>query len=85
MTLTTYGTKIDLRDIPSRDRHPLVFNTYRLLLAGQTMELVVDHEPEHLYQEFQEGRLGAFGWDYIERGPKLWRVRIMRIGSAQLA
>lgn len=83
MSLTTYGTKIDLRDIPQRDRHSLVLNTYRLLEAGQTMELVNEQDPQGLYQQLQEKDPGGFGWDYLESGPAAWRVRVMRLTRAQ--
>ncbi|NRF71008.1 DUF2249 domain-containing protein [Aquincola sp. S2] len=79
MALATYGTKIDLREIPVRDRHALVFNTYRLLESGQTMELVIEQDPETLFHQFQERHPGGFGWDTLQRGPQAWRVRIMRI------
>jgi uncharacterized protein (DUF2249 family) len=83
MSLTTYGTKIDLRDIPQRDRPALVLNTYRLLQPGQTMELVNEQDPKPLYDQLQERDPGGFGWDYLESGPDAWRVRVMRITRAQ--
>lgn len=79
MALATYGTKIDLREVPPRDRHALVFNTYRILEPGQTMELVNDHDPEPLFHQLQERFSGGFGWDYLVRGPSAWHVRILRI------
>lgn len=82
MTLASYGTRIDLREIPHRHRHPLVFNTFRMLESGQTMELLSDHDPEPLFHQFQERSPGGFGWDYLDKGPDVWRVRIMRIRAA---
>jgi len=81
MALASYGTKIDLREILPRERHALIFNTYRVLEPGQTLELVNDHDPQPLFHQFQERFPGGFGWDYLERGPGAWRVRIMRIAS----
>jgi len=82
MTLASYGTRIDMREIPAPDRHALAFNTFRLLDATQTMDLVYDHDPEPLFHQFQERTPGGFSWDYLERGPGTWRVRIMRIPRA---
>ena len=85
MTLTTYGTKVDLRDIPARDRPGLVFNTYRLLEAGQTMDLINDQDPLSLHQQLQESDPGGFRWDCTKLGASDWRVRIVRMSSAAQA
>ena len=75
MTLTAYGTKVDVRDSRPRDRHPLIFSTFRSLAAGEAMELVNDHDPKPLYYQFQAELPGQFAWDYLEQGPDVWRVR----------
>lgn len=82
MALATYGTLIDLRALPAPERGTLVFNTFRLLEPGQTLELVDAHELAPLFDQFQERSPGRFGWDYLERGPDVWRVRIMRLQPA---
>ncbi|MEO8805595.1 MAG: DUF2249 domain-containing protein [Burkholderiaceae bacterium] len=79
MTLTSYGTKIDARDVAPRDRHSLIFATYRSLGVGETMELVNDRDPKPLYYEFQADMPGCFGWDCLQSGPELWRVRITKV------
>jgi uncharacterized protein (DUF2249 family) len=82
MTLTTYGTKIDVRDVAPRDRHPLIFSTFRSLGAGETMELINDHDPKPLYYLFHAELPGQFGWDYVQRGLEVWRVRIAKLGTS---
>ncbi|WP_374567989.1 DUF2249 domain-containing protein [Ideonella sp.] len=77
MTLTTYGTKIDLRDIPPRDHPSLVLNTYRLLKAGQSMELIHDQDPRPLYFQLQEHEPGGFRWNCVEESFSVWRVRVL--------
>ena len=79
MTLTTYGTKIDVRTIAPRERHPLIFNTFRSLGGGETMEIINDHDPKPLYYQMQAEQPGKFTWDYLEEGPETWRVRITRL------
>ena len=76
MTQTT--AQIDVRTIPPRDRHPLIFSTFRQLAAGQAMELVNDHDPRPLYYQFNAQAPGQFSWDYLESGPERWRVAITR-------
>lgn len=81
MTTTSHGTQIDVREIPPRERHPLIFSTFRNLGAAQTMELVNDHDPKPLYYQMQAEQPGQFAWDYLENGPDVWRVLITRVGK----
>ena len=76
--MTQEATLIDVRTIPPRERHPLLFATFRGLAVGEVMELVNDHDPMPLHQLFQAERPGGFTWDYLERGPQRWHVRITR-------
>ena len=67
---------VDLRALPPRERHPLVFSTFKALLPGQTMELTNDHNPQPLQGQFDSGLFGAFTWNLLEAGPEQWRVQI---------
>lgn len=69
---------VDVRNIQPRDRHPLIFNTFDSLPTGEALELVNDHDPKPLYYQFSHERTGLFGWEYLEQGPDVWRVRISR-------
>ncbi len=81
-TRTPTSALIDVRLVARRERHPLIFSTFRALPAGQSMELVNDHDPRPLFYQFQVELPGGFSWDYLEAGPDTWRVRITRIASA---
>jgi uncharacterized protein (DUF2249 family) len=76
MSLT--ATRIDVRTIAPRDRHPLIFSTFSGLAAGQSLELVNDHDPRPLYDQFNAQMPGQFQWDYLEQGPDVFRVAITR-------
>ena len=67
---------IDVRTTPPAQRHPMIFQTYHALSAGQAFELVNDHDPKPLYYQFKFEHEGQFTWDYVEQGPDVWRVRI---------
>ncbi len=69
---------LDVRTIPPRERHPLIFATFDRLRPGQAFILVNDHDPKPLYYQFSAERPGAFEWTYLEQGPEVWRVRIGR-------
>ena len=71
---------VDVRQTPPAQRHPLIFGTFENLEASQSFELVNDHDPKPLYYQFQAEYTGQFEWDYLERGPETWRVRIKKVG-----
>lgn len=43
------------------------------------MELTNDHDPRPLFYQFQIEREGTFSWEYLEKGPELWRVAIGKL------
>ena len=71
-------TTIDVRTIVPRERHPLIFDTFRKLGAGEAFLLVNDHDPKPLYYQFKAELGEAFQWEYLEQGPEVWKVRIVR-------
>ncbi|MEZ5098641.1 MAG: DUF2249 domain-containing protein [Thermoleophilia bacterium] len=69
---------IDVRELPPRERHPLIFATFGALGSGESFVLVNDHDPRPLRYQFEAEHTGTFTWDYLEEGPEVWRVRIGR-------
>lgn len=70
--------EVDVRTVPPRDRHPLIFDTFDALPAGGTLRLVNDHDPRPLYYQFQAERSGQFRWEPAEEGPERWVILIHR-------
>ena len=84
MNTTTASTPaVDLRTIAPRDRHSLVFVTFKSLQPGAAMELINDHSPEPLRGQFESGLYGAFSWTVLESGPEQWRVQIAKPAEAK--
>ncbi len=73
---------LDVRTIPPRGRHELIFATFEGLAPGTAFVLVNDHDPKPLFYQFSAEHAGLFSWDYLEKGPETWQVRIARIGQA---
>jgi len=67
---------VDVRTIAPRERHPLIFQTFDGLDAGEAFLLLNDHEPKPLYYQFLHERENQFTWDYLEAGPDVWKVQI---------
>lgn len=70
---------VDVRQTPPAQRHPMIFGTFESLKPGQSFELVNDHDPKPLYYQFQAELTGQFEWNYLERGPEIWRVEIRKL------
>ena len=85
MSASTFAAILDVRTIAPPARHPLIFGTFDALAPGQALQLVNDHDPRPLYQQFAARAPGAFEWDYLEAGPALWRVRIAKTGAEAAA
>ena len=81
MSADTIAATIDVREIAPRMRHPLIFQTFQKLAPGQALLLVNDHDPKPLYYQFDAEFPGLFEWDYRERGPDVWQVRIGRAAA----
>jgi uncharacterized protein (DUF2249 family)/hemerythrin-like domain-containing protein len=75
--------ELDLRRLPPEMRHGLVFQCFDALKTGEALLIVNDHDPHPLLQQFRFARPGESGYEYLERGPTDWKVRIDRKASAQ--
>lgn len=76
---------VDVRTIPGPQRHPLIFLTFDTLQAGEALELVNDHDPFPLQNQFNFMKRGQFTWEYLQEGPDVWRVRIGKVARGQAA
>ena len=75
---------LDVRTIPPAQRHPLIFQRFAALPVGGSFELVNDHDPKPLYYQLNFEYSGQLGWDYLEQGPRVWRVRISRTAASSV-
>ena len=76
MSQAEFKSTVDVRTIPPRERHPLIFNTFTSLQPGESLLLVNDHDPKPLYYQFQAEHADQFDWNYLEQGTAVWKVRI---------
>ena len=70
---------LDVRSLAPAQRHEAIFEAYAALPAGAGFVLVNDHDPKPLRYQFEAEHDGEFTWDYLESGPRTWRVRIGRV------
>jgi uncharacterized protein (DUF2249 family) len=73
---------LDVRPIPPQQRHPMIFQRFVALPVGEAFILINDHDPRPLYYQLNFEYSGQMGWDYLEQGPGIWRVRISRTADS---
>jgi uncharacterized protein (DUF2249 family) len=69
----------DVRPIPGRVKHAQIFQRWFDLPVGQYFILLNDHDPVPLYYQFNAEFPEAFIWEYVERGPEEFRVKITKL------
>lgn len=69
---------LDLRQLPPVQRHRTVMAAWAALDADQALTLLSDHDPLPLYLQLAHDHAGRFHWEYLERGPEQWRVRLRK-------
>ncbi len=67
---------LDVRSVPFWHRLPLILDAVAQLQDERTLELVVDLDPWPLRSYLETTRAGAIDWEYLERGPEVWRIRL---------
>lgn len=69
----------DVRPIHCRVKHAQIFQRWFDLPVGRHFVLLNDHDPVPLYYQFSAQFPEAFAWDYLERGPEDFRVKITKL------
>jgi uncharacterized protein (DUF2249 family) len=69
---------MDIREIAITERHAKIFSAFDALPVGDSLILANDHDPRPLYHQLNTKHEGTFAWTYLEEGPDLWRVRILK-------
>lgn len=69
----------DVRPIPCRVKHGMIFQRWLDLPVGGYFVLLNDHDPVPLRYQFEAEFPGALSWEYLERGPEDFRVKITKL------
>lgn len=74
--------RFDVRDIPCRVKHAQIIQRWSDLSVGQHFVLVNDHDPIPLWYQFCALFPDAFDWEYLQRGPEEFHVKITKLRAA---
>ena len=77
-------TRLDIRGVHPKDRFDRIMAAYEALAVGEELRLTVDHDPSCMYYTLRATRgEDAFSFDYLESGPRRWRVRVTKARQAE--
>ena len=68
--------ELDVTRLAPKDKHPTIHQRLAQLLDGETLRIYNDHDPRPLKFEIEADFPGVYSWNYIDRGPDVWRVDI---------
>ena len=71
--------ELDLRNVERFQRHPQVFAKFDALGVGDSFVLINDHDPVPLHGLMEAMRPHQLTWEYIVRGPEVFRIRVSRV------
>ncbi|HUC91687.1 MAG TPA: DUF2249 domain-containing protein [Paenibacillus sp.] len=79
--MSEFAAVIKAPEYPPQLKHKVIFQTFDELEEGEALLLINDHDPKPLFFQFQATRGGRFSWDYLERGPELFQVKIGKVAG----
>lgn len=74
---------LDVRPLPAARKSKTVLATFDRLGEGESFVLVDDQEPASLRTCFEAERGDEGRWVYLQEGPKVWHVKIVRRRGAK--
>jgi uncharacterized protein (DUF2249 family) len=58
---------INVLGIEPQHRHAILFRLFEHLTRGQSLQIVVDHDPRRLRMQLEASHGSRCGWSYLER------------------
>ncbi|OKL38521.1 DUF2249 domain-containing protein [Pontibacter flavimaris] len=71
--------EFDIRPYPPTERHEMFYRAFADIKPGEAFEFINDHDPKPLYYQMEAESKEPFRWEYLEKGPDEWKVRVTKI------
>jgi uncharacterized protein (DUF2249 family) len=71
--------EFDLRPYSPTERHEMFYKAFADIQPGEAFEFINDHDPKPLYYQMEAESKEPFRWEYLERGPEVWKVRVIKV------
>lgn len=70
---------INVQEIEPRLRHQTIFKVFNTLLEGESLRIHNNHDPMPVYYQLVDLRGNIFTWEYLQKGPEWWDIRVTRV------
>lgn len=70
--------EFDIRPYPPTERHEMFYKAFADLKPGEAFDFINDHDPKPLYYQMEAESKEPFRWEYLKKGPKEWKVRVIK-------
>ncbi len=71
--------EFDIRPYPPTQRHEMFYKAFADIKPGEAFEFINDHDPKPLYYQMEAESKEPFRWEYLEKGPDEWKVRVVKV------
>lgn len=71
--------EFDVRPYPPTERHEMFYQAFADIKPGEAFEFTNDHDPKPLYYQMEAESKEPFRWEYLEKGPDVWKVRVVKV------
>ncbi|MBS1590241.1 MAG: DUF2249 domain-containing protein, partial [Bacteroidetes bacterium] len=71
--------EFDIRPYPPTERHEMFYKAFADIKPGEAFEFINDHDPKPLYYQMEAESKEPFRWEYLEKGPEVWKVRVIKV------
>ena len=68
----------DVRPFHPAKRHDKFFQAFDELKPGEAFIFTNDHDPKPLYYQIEAESKEPFNWEYLQSGPEVWEVKVMK-------
>lgn len=82
---TANETIINVQELEPRLRHQTIFNVFDTLQEGESLIIHNNHDPMPVFYQLMDLRGNIFSWEYLQKGPEWWDIRVTRIVPASLS
>jgi regulator of cell morphogenesis and NO signaling len=83
METTVEGNVLNVAELQSGQQQPTIFAHFDKLEKGDILTIVNDHDPKPFYNDLLVERGNTFSWEYLEQGPKRWKVCIEKRSKSE--
>ncbi|MDZ7721116.1 MAG: DUF2249 domain-containing protein [Balneolaceae bacterium] len=75
--------ELDVRSFIPIKRHKKLLKLFKNLPAGDSFVFINDHDPKPLFYEFRSIFGDVVDWEYLQRDPEEWKVRVTRTADSE--